>query len=101
MRSVLARPGRNVGFGRNVRFSRRIFVLGGDSENRRETQRGCAVMRASNMSPIDRALWNVAEAASRYSDSVADAQRRKAWSDIEQTVAAARALFAQASAPAP
>ena len=53
------------------------------------------------MSPIDRALWNVAEAASRYSDSMADTQRRKAWRDIEQTVAAARALFARTSAPAP
>jgi hypothetical protein len=58
-------------------------------------------MGASNMSPIDRALWNVAEAASRYTDSMADTQRRKAWSDIEETVAAARALFAKAPAPAP
>lgn len=53
-----------------------------------------------SMSPIDRALWNVAEAASRYSDSMADSQRRKAWGDIEGAVAAARALWVRSGAAA-
>jgi hypothetical protein len=68
---------------------------------RHEHRRGLVVMGASNMSPIDRALWNVAEAASRYSDKLAESQRRKAWTDIEQAMAAARALFAQASTAPP
>lgn len=54
----------------------------------------------ASMSPLDRALWNVAEVASRYSDTTEASARRRVWSEIEAAVATAAALCARVPKPA-
>jgi hypothetical protein len=44
----------------------------------------------SSVDPIDRALWSIAEAGSRYSSEGAAEEQRRAWAAIEVTVTEAR-----------
>ncbi|MGH9000198.1 MAG: hypothetical protein ACRDY7_12520, partial [Acidimicrobiia bacterium] len=50
-------------------------------------------MPDARLPSVDRALWNLAEVASRYSDGKSDEERRAVWAAIEAAVTQARSMF--------